>query len=641
MLYSSESRPEVRPDVIWFEELTVWGILFLLLHNGTGRQEVYFDERKATPMSLRFAAIVANLLSISFYPASLCLNQKDEDGLALEYSRADNLCAILDGFGKKQMSTDPEWLQNMTKCFISSQLEERITFVTLVLHRLSGGESSKYLVYLSGHYLNFMVQDYFKPQIKIKSLPSIAALLRVAVIPFALMIRNAVQRFYYVGVKGSISENPKNPSFWIEMPPKSRIWDQFSEFIATNSAGRTYDIVYYFDRPDTPCTPETIQELEVQGFSWIDTHDMLHARLLVQDYFRLMAGFFISLRQRHFWFALYLLQFEIRRALYLSLYKRFKVRLLLQHQEASWFQEAQKQAIESAGGIMIGLHWSNYPNSQFPSHLNPQHVMLVWGAAHREYLQRKGHTCCQIIPCGLWLVGSGAKPDGLTMPVKSNFTLAIFDSSVGGYLERESAENLSTFYLEVLSILEENTSFAGISKSKCMDVEDLRHLPDGEAIVRRIESLEKQGRLRVLDRRRYSPVDAAEAADLSVCFGLNSAGVIAGLLGLRAVHWDCTGWLRYFIYQDNGQKVLFSTLPDIRRAVMGAAAGDKTVGAFDKWRRWINYFDDCAGHRRILRFIHLYMQEMGASIAALDATVERYLSEQGVTAEFNNPGRRE
>ena len=277
------------------------------------------------------------------------------------------------------------------------------------------------------------------------------------------------------------------------------------------------------------------------------------------------------------------------------------------------FRKPQKQAIESAGGIMIGLHWSNYPDSHYPSHLNPQHVMLVWGVAHREYLQTKGNTCSHIIPCGLWVAGSGAKPEDLTPPHKGNFTLAIFDSSIG-YLVHQCAENLSKFYREILSILEDNPSFSGLIKSKLLLMVDLYHLPAGEEIVYRIKSLEKQGRLLTLDRRRYSPVDAAEAADLSVCFGLNSAGIIAGLLGLRAVHWDCTGWLKYPVYRDKDQKVFFATLPETRQAVMQVAAGDKTIGAFNKWRKWINHFDDCAGRERILRFINLYMEESGGDI---------------------------
>jgi hypothetical protein len=625
ILDSGESQNEIMgPKVIWLERLTVWGILFLTLRNGIARHEVYFDEHKTTSLSLRFAAIVAKLLPISFYPANLCLNQKDENGFALEYCRTGNLCGIVDRFCENQMSGDPAWLSNMTKCFISSgQFIERIAFITVVLHSIKGLEIHENLVYLSGHYLNYLLQDFFKPQIKVKSIPSIAAFLRLVATPCAMIIRTSMQQLFHPGVKGNIRENQEIPAFWIELSPKSRIGTQLREFIATNSAGRTYDIVYYLDRPDTPAIPETTRELENQGFGWIDTHNMLHARLFASDYFRLMADFWGLLRQRQFWLALYLFHFEVRRTLYLSQYKRFNVRLLMQHQEGSWLQEVQKQAIESAGGIMVGLHWSNFPHTQYPDLLTCQHVMLVWGVAHREFLETKGNTCLYILPCGLYITGSGAKPEDITPPQKGDFTLAIFDSSVG-YLVYQSADNLSKFYLEILAILEDNPSFSGIIKSKSSHLADLRHLPSGEEIVNHIKSLEQQGRLRVLDYTRHSPVDAAKAADLSVCFGLNSAGIIAGLLGLKAIHWDCTGWLNYPVYQDKDQKVLFGTLAETRQAVLRAAAGDNTIGDFSKWRQWINHFDDCAGGERVMRFINLHMQASGGDITELDATVEQY-----------------
>jgi hypothetical protein len=629
-----------KSKTLWLESLTVGGILFLVLRNGIAGYEVFFDEHKATPRALRFAAIVGKIFPVGFYPASLCLNQKDEKGLALEYYRADNLCAVVDRFCETQLSGDPAWLREMTKCFISSQIMDRVTFVTLVLHRIRGTESSEHLIYLSGHYLNFLLQDFFKPQIKVESIPSITAFLRLVAIPFGLIGRAGMQQLFHTGVKGNTRENQKVPAVWIELAPKSGVWKQLREFIATNSAGRIYDIVYYLDRSDTPAIAETTKELENQGFGWIDTHSMLHARLFAPDYLKLMAGFFVSLRQRHFWFALFLFRFEIMRALYLSLYKRFNVRLLFQHQETSWLQEAQKQAIESAGGIMAGLHWSSYQiNTNYPCHLNPQHVMLVWGGAHREYLETNGNTCSHIIPCGLWVAGSGAKQEEINPPHKGNFTIAIFDSSVE-YLIHQSPENLSKFYREILGILEDNPSFSAIMKTKSSQVSDLRHLPAGEEIVCRIKSLENQGRLRVLDWVRHSPVDAAEAADLSVCFGLNSAGVVAGLLGLRAIHWDCTGWLKYPVYRDKDQKVFFATLSEVRQAVMRVAAGDKTIGAFNKWRKRINHFDDCAGRERILRFINLYMQETGGGIAGLDSTVKQYLSEQVGAVEFYEAKKR-
>jgi hypothetical protein len=622
----------------WLESLTVGGILFLLWRNGIADYEVCFNEHKTTPLALRFAAIIAKILPIRFNPAALCRNDRDDNGLSLQYSRADNLCAVADRFCESRLSGAPAWLREMTKCFISSQLTDRVSFVTLVLQRIRGMEAAEQAIYLPGHYLNFLLEDFFKPQISVKSIPSISALLRLVATPFALIFRTGMKQFFHTGVKGNIRENPKIPAVWIELTPKSGVWDQLKEFIATHSGGRTYDIVYYMDRTDTHPLPETTRELENQGFGWIDTPQMLHARLATSDYLRLMANYIVALRQRPFWFSLYLLHFDIRRALYQSLYKRFNVRLLLQHQETSWIQEAQKQAIEAAGGIMIGLHWSNYPNTQFPSHLTPQHVMLVWGCAHREYLQNKG-TGPYILPCGLWLASSGAKPGDINPPRRGNFTLAIFDDSFG-YMIGLRAENLSRFYLEILGILEDHPPFSGILKSKSYNVSDLRQLPAGEEIVKLIRSLEQQGRLRVLDYTTYSPVDAAEAADLSVCFGLNSAGIIAGLLGLRAIHWDVIGWLKYPIYRDKDQKVLFATLPEIRQAVIQAAASDKTIGAFNKWRKWINYFDDCAGRERILRFIDIYMQETGGGITGLDSAVKQYLSEHGGAVDFYEPKQR-
>jgi hypothetical protein len=623
-----------KNKTFWLESLSVGGILFLLMRNGVGGYKVFFEEHKATPRALRFAAIIARFLPVRFYPANLCLNEKDENGLAIEYYRADNHCAVVDRFCENQLSRESAWLRDMTKCFISSQLMERITFVTLVLHRIKGVEPGEHLIYLSGHYLNFLLQDFFKPQIKVKSIPSITTFLRHLAIPFGLIGRAGLQQLFHAGIKGNIRENQKIPAVWIELGPENRIWNQLREFIATNSVGRSYDIVYYLDRSDTPAILETTKKLENQGFGWIDTHSMLHARLFASDYLKLITGFFVSLRQRQFWFALFLFRFEIMRALFLSLYKRFNVRLLFQHQETSWLQEAQKQAIEAAGGIMVGLHWSNYLNTSYPCHLNPQHVMLVWGVAHREFLETKGNTCSHIIPCGLWLAESGAKLEDISPLCKSDFTIAIFDSSVNYYYHHQRPKSLSKFYLEILSILEDNLLFSGILKPKASKVSDLRHLPAGEEIVHRVTSLEKAGRLRVLDWVRHSPVDAAKAADLSVCFGLNSAGIIAGLLGLRAIHWDCTGWLKYQIYRDKDQKVLFATLPEMRKAVMQAAAGDKTIGAFNKWRKLINHFDDCAGSERIMRFIHLYMQEAGGDIARLDSTVKQYLSEQVGENEF-------
>ena len=73
---------------------------------------------------------------------------------------------------------------------------------------------------------------------------------------------------------------------------------------------------------------------------------------------------------------------------------------------------------------------------------------------------------------------------------------------------------------------------------------------------------------------------------------------------------------------------------------MRAAAGDNTIGDFNKWQKIINHFGDCAGRERIMRFINIYMQETEGSITGLDATVKKYLSEQEGGGDFHEAQNR-
>ena len=61
------------------------------------------------------------------------------------------------------------------------------------------------------------------------------------------------------------------------------------------------------------------------------------------------------------WYNCYKFEYEIQRNLFKNVFKMYEVKLLIQHREVSWWQEAQTKALEESGGIMIGFHWSVYP----------------------------------------------------------------------------------------------------------------------------------------------------------------------------------------------------------------------------------------------------------------------------------------
>ena len=122
-------------------------------------------------------------------------------------------------------------------------------------------------------------------------------------------------------------------------------------------------------------------------------------------------------------------------------------------------------------------------------------------------------------------------------------------------------------------------------------------------------------------------------ADLSVCYGINSAGIISGLYGCNAIHWDCTGWLDFPIYKDKNQKIIFSSTNEIKNAVKESAKGDKSIGDFSKWRKKINYFDDFRGKERMVQFIDFFMEEIIKTCDrehSLQFAAKKYMDKNGI-----------
>jgi len=213
-----------------------------------------------------------------------------------------------------------------------------------------------------------------------------------------------------------------------------------------------------------------------------------------------------------------------------------------------------------------------------------------WGKAQYEFLQKNGNTCEYLLPCGLWVGENCSINNSLLKKLSkdANFIISIFDSGFA-YNFNQTAETFSQFYITVIELLEENPQFAAIIKSKHSNLIDvLTNINGGDNIVSKIKYFVNQKRIIILDPKLFDPAFAAIHADLSIGYGINSAGIIAGLYGCNAIHWDCIGWLGFPIYKDKDQKIIFSSTSEIKNAVKKFAKGDKSIGDFSKWRKKIN-----------------------------------------------------
>ena len=630
-------RDSDSKKIIWVEKLNILHVLFFIVVNLYRNIEIRYDEHQISRFMQKSIRLLKKTgIFPEFLPAALSLDQKDEEGYALEYYKEDDLLNSLDLFCKVNIPKEPKWMRYMTRSYLTDNLYSRIDFIIKVKKQMSQLKNCEHEIFVTSNFANYIIINYFKGKgVKIRQFTPIISYLRIFMIPPYFIIRTLLFQIFPKKIIGNIKQNDAKPSLWFEYVGRSAIWDQLGKTFGMSNINRDYQFVYYLDRSDTPINSETTDYLENLNLSWLDLHHFRHAFLTIRDILYILHPFTIRKNYRHIWLIFFKVRFKFYYRLYLNLFKRFNVKILIQHREASWIQEAQAQAIKYAGGIMIGLHWSNYLTSKIASHLTPQHVFFTWGKAHYEFLQKKGNTCEYILPCGIWIGEDYSINNSLLKKLSKSvkFIMSIFDSSFV-YNAHQTVETFFQFYIAVIELLEENPQFAAIIKSKHSNLIDvLTNISGGDNIVSKIKYFINKKRIIILDPKLFSPVTSAMHADLSVCYGINSAGIISGLYGCNVIHWDCAGLFEFPIYKDKDQKIIFSSTNEIKNAVKKSAKGDKSIGDFSKWRKKINYFDDLRGKERMVQFIDYFMEEIVKTCDreySLQFAVKKYIDKNGI-----------
>jgi len=626
--------------IVWVESINFQNIPLFFLAGLFSHAEIRYDEHKSSIYICKILKLLRQAGKLSFIsPASLLLNVKDENGHAIEYRRAAYLSHCVESICESILPDEPAWFKAMVKSYLSSYLGMHILFITMVEQEMEKIKNVEHEIYLKANFATYLIISFFMDKgIKIRQMPSLISYVALFVKPFVVIIRALSYQLLFCKITGSIKERDVLPALWIEYEHTHGVWAQFRRFLSNNINEQKYNTVYYFDRADTPIDNTVVNSLNSMGLGWIDCRKMRLSRLNYLDIKKLVIQLLRAIHLRPLWLFMIRFHFEVTCLLYKSIYKRFNVKLLIQHQEGSWRQEAQKQAIEANGGIMIGLHWSSYLNYEYPSHVTPQHVFLVWGRAHYELLMKKGNTCDHILPCGVWI--DDMEDDNLVIDDFSpevRFKIAVFDTDAAYNIE-QSPRAAAEFYLAILELLERYGEFGVIIKSKKWTLDELSTLPSGEEIVKRLGNLKKMKRAIILDWKVFSPAIAARYSDMTVCLGINSAGIIAALHGSRVIHWDCTGWMKYPIYKDKNQKVIFLSMDETKEAIIKVFQGDTHIGDFSRWRKSINYFDDSAGRNRVMQFINLLMDEIKQSDSgsqSLERAVNKYMDVNHVTNDFS------
>lgn len=632
MTINGEKKGGRRARVLWLERLRALDVLTAVLLQPFYSRVIYYGERGESALARQILAFIRRCkISINISAMSLSLEKDRPDGQTVAYKLDEDTRLYGERFFKEHFSDRSVRMKNAIKCYMSMWLRDMAVFAVIAESKAMPMRDRHHVIRFQRHPMNkTLCRLYRERGFTVKeSRGFLNYIMRVA----------RILKLTAIVIKGRvISNRPRSnivrirPSIWVEHVHKPIADLSFWKERVDNAS---FDIVYYLDRADTPVVAEITDAIEKGGALWIDAHlEAVASNINIPSLIALIKDLFRP-DGRPFWLVIFDFEYNYWRSAYTACFKKFKVKVLIQHQDTSWIQEVQREAIESAGGIMVGFHWSNYPSRMTPAHLFPFHVFFVWGTMIKDFVPKEDNDCRYLLPSGMWISKNAVDLTEVIKHLKMlEFTFAIFDSGAA-YNVRQTPYTLSRFYTLLLDLLEKNTSWGAVVKSRNGDIDNLLTLPGGGGIVRRFRSLMKLNKVFFLDST-LSPATAAAVTNVSVCYGFNSAGIVAGVYGHKAMHWDCSGWTLHPIYDDQRQKILFKTLDDLENAIIMASRGDTSIGDFSKWERKFNYFNDHDGPGRVGEFIEDFMLTVirtNDATGSLDDAVKKYNERNNICKE--------
>lgn len=622
--------------IIWVQKLGIFVILFFVIRSLFIKVIVYYDEKATSPFFKSFLKILDQFgFSGIFQKAFLTFDRTDIGKPTLSYRIRDELDQCLEYICNQYGLTGNIRLKNMVKCYLCDSVGPKITFINMVREKIDTKVMSKeadHDIYIRKHTLNIFIRRFYEKQgVVIKELGILGENISIILRLFAYFAIIFYGKFLYRGIFTNIKEF--KPAVWVEYAHD----DMLDRCFWQDAVDRDKtEIVNFLFRSDDP--ENIIQIMEERGSKWVDGHFLPVLRMSgisLNQIVGTMKRLFKDINDYPLILAYLFFHNHFHYLIYSAVFKKFQVRVLIQHHETAWLSDMWARAMEDAGGILLNFHWSNYPRIMTPTHLFSFHVFFLWGEAIYSVVKEGGHTCKYVLPSGLWIVDDGNDSGIETFPSEIDFVLALFDSSVA-YNAQQTEATLSLFYLRILELLEKRPSWGLIVKSKHRDMDGLENLPAGDVIVQKIKHLMTSGRAQVLPFTS-SPLKAASHANLSVCYGLNSAGIIAAVHGNKSIHWDCSGWHQHPFYQDIEQKFLFQSLGEVEEAIIMVSEGDAAIGDFSQWRKSYNYFEDFNASHRVGSFIQDFINEISSHHnvdIALQEAVDKYMKENQVSDSF-------
>lgn len=396
-------------------------------------------------------------------------------------------------------------------------------------------------------------------------------------------------------------------------------------------------VVLYFDRPDSPCDQNAKGEIKSYGFGWLNMdnpwrHIRSPIRITVRCLLNAWKAFPGKWNEFNIWLWVSFFFYSMLLECFREIYRTYNVRIIHQHQE--WWPSTlvKSLAIRLEGGKTLWNHWSvdHYPIAYFNCGLAD--LVLSWGQLNDGFINAHDFSYQFMVRVGR-VAGDGFNRDTKfeadnirkQFSPAVTFIITIFDSSHSNDgNSHQSTSSMLTYYEKLLLSVLEREHWGALIKTKG---NSFSMLPNSNKVYGIFKKLEMQKRCILLDGQKLVSL-AAFAGDVTVCYGINSAGILAALCNKQTLHWDLCGCLEHPLYQvGGGNRIIFKTYDKVLNALLQIEAGDTRPGNHDEWLYLFDEFQDEQGNLRAAEVIGRYMKYLEHGMnhnSALEKSVEEF-----------------
>jgi hypothetical protein len=281
-------------------------------------------------------------------------------------------------------------------------------------------------------------------------------------------------------------------------------------------------------------------------------------------------------------------------------------------------------------GVFLWNHWSvdRLPTAYFNCGLAD--LVFSWGKLNDGFFNSHDFSYKYLLRTGR-VAGDATNRDVEkeaneirdTFCSSVTFVITIFDSSYGKE-GHQSTDSMKYFYKQLLSSVSEKKHWGVVIKPKGRFFEGLT----SDDITHEIfDELRLQQRCIYLNNKSLVSL-AALIGDVSVCYGINTAGILAAMCKKQALHWDLQGLLEHPLYYSGGEdNIIFKSFDMILNALEQIEKGNTDIGDHRKWLYLFNEFQDEQGNQRAGEVIGEYMNLLENGFdhnSALDKVVENF-----------------